>query len=375
MQSSDRPSLRRWVAARSLLPLLSAAAGLLLLSLLCLWLSGFGFPYLFRAPGRLDAVPAAGDLVSVPVSQLDTTFSYLGYQDAQGNAVVEERYCLYPLAGQYLVVRVTKDFVPLLERADNTEELIASGEIGSVLELNLGEVQGTVNQELPQEVYELLRNWLVSHQLDGNTLTDRLNGADLSAYPGAAEGDYSAYLDAVILPLMLETGYLGSRQAGTVRVLSILAVIPALLALLCLLSLALGFWRRPYRAACAAFGAAALQEDFAGADHFGSLALGSRLIWVRSGMTARWLETGSVIWAFPRSRRLEGGRKRWLLVLRTADGQEAVADLREESRVEQAAACLARRCGPLTLGYDSEKQKLYEKDLQGFLGRVRNGKL
>ncbi len=376
MKPSD---LKGWLRGGSRKLVIVLAVCALVLAAALLWIGGFGFRYLGKTPVSLDALSASeleGSYVTVAVPDLGSTFAYFGYQDESGNTVVDERFSLFLAGDQYLIVRVPAEFVPLLERYDSADELVESGQVGSLLEVNFGSLTGSVNSHVQEEVLGLLRSWLTTNYIDAETLTDELNGADLSAYAGAADGDYSAYLDAVILPYMMEAGYMGAKPAGTVKTTAALALVFLLIAAALLVTLPAGVWEKALRKAAKDFGWTALEEDFGAAQMFGSaLSIGSRFIWLRDKRIPRFLQTPDVIWAYPRSKRLEGGKKLWSLVLKTADGREEAVLLREEVLVEKAAAVLTALGNPLTLGYDEEKQKLYEKDLPGFVGRVRNGKL
>ena len=366
------------VRKRYLRFVLPAVAVLLLLAFLMLLFSSFGFRYLFGKPAALKdltlATAVEGTYLDVPVDELDDTFAYYGYEDEYGEAVVSERYALYMIDGKYLIVRVTKEYVPLLEKRDSADEMVTSGQIGSVLELNLGSFRGTLNK-VNEQARKTLENWITSHQIDAQTLTDRYTEADISGYAGAAEGDYSAYLNDVILPVQLESGYLGGHTAGAVKALSLLALIFLLLAILVIVSIFLGFWEKPYRAALRQYGKKHLAGDFDRAAILGEgLRIGEHFIWVSGKMFTRILAVKDVIWAYPRHRRLEGGKLRWSLVMKTVTGDEASVKLDSEASVNQAIGYIVNLGWPIAVGYDKEKEKLYKKDLAAFQGRARNGR-
>lgn len=370
--------MQMMVRKRYLRFLLPAIGALLVLALLMLLVSGFGFRYLLRKPVALSSLSAeelSGSYVTVPVEDLKDGYAVFGYQDSSGVTVANERYCIYPVEGKYLIVRITEDFLPLMAKLDSANDLIASGEVGSILEIDFGDITGTVNK-VEKKAREQLRGWITAHQIDAGTLTDKYMNADISAYPGAAEGDYSSYLDAVILPVQLESGYLGHHGAGMVKALSLISLLLILLAILLAVSIFVGLWEKPYRAAVRQYGKRPMGADFEGAALFGpALRIGERFIWVSGLMSTRVLPVKEVIWAYPRSRRLEGGKQTWLLVMKTTDGQEASVKLGAENMVEHAIACIASRGWPLAVGFDKERQKLYKKDLAAFQHRARNGTL
>ena len=363
------------VRKRYLRFLLPALALLLLLALLVLWISGFGFRYLLRRPAQLSEVPTEqlkGSYVTLPVTEAGEQFTYLGYQDAAGNPVITEEYTVCKLRGKYLMVRVTKKDLPVLDKYLNASEMVLSGELGSVLEANMGKLTGTVNKARPDAMKQL-RSWLTNHQIDGTVKKDLYNGMDVSAYPGAAEGKYDAYLDDVILPLELDVGCLGTRGSGTVKALTVIAALLALLALALIVSIFLGFWEKRMRAALRQHGKR-LTADYDTAEVLGAqLRIGQDFIWVFGPLNTRILETKDVIWAYPRSKRLEGGKQAWSLVMKTDWGSEAAAKLESEAAVEKAVAALRSRGFPMTVGFDKEKQKLFKKDLAAFKSKVRNG--
>ena len=357
--------------------LLPALGVLLLLAFLLLWVSGFGFRYFFRKPALLSEVPLSelkGSYVTLPVTEAGEQFTYLGYQDDDGNPVITEEYTVCQVGGKYLMVRVTKKDLPVLDKYLNAASLVQAGELGSVMEANMGKLTGTV-VKARSDALKQLRSWLTAHQLDAQVLKDMLSGADLSGYAGAAQGNFDAYLDEVILPLELDVGNLGVRSGGTVKFLSVLALILVLLALALIVSIFLGLWEKNMRSAVRQHGKR-LFADFESTEVFGpQLRMGRGFIWVFGTMFTRILDVKDIIWAYPRSKRLEGGKQRWSLVLKTDSGGEAVARLDSEATVEQAIGSLLNRGFPMTVGFDKEKQKLFEKDLQQFKAKVRNGSI
>ncbi len=365
------------VRKRYLRFLLPGMGVLLLLAFLLLWISGFGFRYFFKKPAKLSEVPVSelrGSYVTLSVTEAGDQFTYLGYQDSEGNPVITEEYTVCQVGGKYLMIRVTKKDLPVLNKYLNAAELVQSGEIGSVLEANMGTLTGTVVKARTDAVKQL-RSWLTAHQIDAHLLKDMLNGADISGYAGAAQGNFDAYLDDVILPLELDVGNLGVRSGGTVKLLSVVALLLILLALALIVSIFLGVWEKPMRAAIRQHGRR-LYGDFDMAEvHGAGLRMGRDFVWVFGTMFTRILEVKDIVWAYPRSKRLEGGKQAWSLVMKTGEGEEAATKLDSEAAVEQAIGSLLNRGFPMTVGYDKEKQKLYKKDLAAFRHRVRNGSL
>ena len=370
--------MRMTIRNRYLRFLLPVFIGLLLLALVALWVGGFGIRFQFGKPTPLkelspDELPGA--YVTLPVAESGESFTQRGYETADGQKVIAEQYCVCQVQGKYLTIKVSQKDLPKINKYMKAQESVQKGELGSILEVNLGDFTGTVNS-LDKAVNEQLRTWFVNHQIDAEERLDEMSGADISGYPGVENKDYTAYFDDVILPLELDVGYLGVRSAGFVKTMTTVAAVLVLLALALLATVFLGLWEKPTREAVRQYTQKLLSADYDGAAVFGPrLRIGREFLWVSGAMFTRILENKTVIWAYPRNRRLEGGRQKWGLVLKTDYGSEAVAWLDSEAEVEQAVACLRSRGNPLTAGFDKEKQKLYKKDLNAFRNRVRNGSL
>ena len=122
------------VRKRYLRFLLPAILLCLLLALLLLWISGFGFRYLLRKPAQLSELPLdglKGSYVTMPVTEAGEQFTYLGYQDSTGNPVITEEYTVCKLRGKYLMIRVTKKDLPVLDKYLHAAELVQSGKMAS----------------------------------------------------------------------------------------------------------------------------------------------------------------------------------------------------------------------------------------------------
>lgn len=367
------------VRRRYLRLLLPAGAAMLVIAAILLWIGGFGFPKLFAKPKNLAELRASewsGSYVTLPVEDVEHTYGYLGYQDDEGNAVASERFCLYEKDGKYLVIRLTEEFIPLMERYDDAEELVYSGEVGSLMEVDFGDLTGTINLRKNFEAVPLLRKWLLEHWIDAETMTDTLSGADLSGYAGAANGDFEEYLKEAVPGFVLETGYRGTQPLKRVRTTFWLAVLFVVLFLLLMAGIFAGLFEKPMREAKRVHGRERLEADFRDASLFGpALRIGRQFVWISGTLKTTILPAREFIWAYPRNRRMDGGGTRRSLVLKTVNGKEYSVRLTGEHDVERAIGTLAN-CGfPLVVGYDKEKQKLYSKDLPAFRGRAANGTL
>jgi hypothetical protein len=161
-----------------------------------------------------------------------------------------------------------------------------------------------------------------------------------------------------------------------VIILSVLALILLLAAIALIISLILGLWEKPLRAYIKKHGKSALREDYSTGTGFNkTLHVGSNYIWWFKGLTTAITDIHAVIWAYPRSRRLEGGRLTWYLVLKTEDKRELSVHLGDSSGVQAAIDLIKSKGYPLVTGYDKDKQKLYDNDIPTFKAKAKNGTL
>ncbi len=368
------------VRSRYLRLLIPAMLILLALAALLWAAGGSGCVYRFRQPQEADTLHLAdleGSYVTVPADTLAAqTFAFMGYTDEYEETIIEERFCYLIVEGKYLPVRVTKENVAELNKYEDGEKMVADGAIGSMMELKFAKLEGTVVSGTNSETRDMLTQWIANQNIktgrDGVT-TDKATGADLSQY--AETGDYSAYLNEVILPYRMTMGYWGSRTRAGAETLAVLSALCVILALLLLVSVFLGIWEKPYRQALRKWGRKELGADFAKGVRFGkrkNLLLGDRYIWWLRTFSSRVMPVEDVLWIYPRSRRLEGGKKDWSLGLRSEYEQWGVR-LGELSTVHRAMEALQAKGHPLAIGFDKDKQKLFEKDLTQFKAKVRNG--
>ena len=370
------------VRSRYLRLLIPAMLILLALAGIFWLLGGSGCVYRFRQPVAPDAVHLEnleGSYIAVPADTLAAqTFAFLGYTDENEETVVEERFAYLIIDGKYLTVRITKEDVAELNKYEDAEQMVADGAIGSMLELNFAELEGTVVSGTEPNARDMLIQWITGQNIktdrDGVT-TDTATGAELSQY--AETGDYTAYLNEVILPYRMTVGYWGGRTRAGADLLAVLAAVCLILVLLILVSVFLGVWEKPYRQALRKWGRKPLARDFAQGVRFGkrnNLLLGDKYIWWLRSFSSRVMPVQDILWVYPRSRRLEGGKKDWSLGLRSENEQWGVR-LGELSTVHRAMEAIRDKGYPLAMGFDKEKQKLFEKDLTQFKAKVKNGSI
>ncbi len=372
------------IRSRYLRLLIPAILLLLFLAGLCWFLGGKGCLYRFREPQSADSLRLnglEGSYVTVPADILASqSYAFMGYtttdEYGEENTVIEERFCYIIVEGKYLSVRVTEADVGELAKYDDGEQMVSSGAIGSLLELHFADLTGTVVAGEQEDTRSILEQWIVNQNIqtdaDGFT-TDTATGADLSRY--AETGDYTDYFNEVILPMHMTIGYWGDRTHGGASTLAALAAIFLILALLLLVSIPAGVWEKSYRQALQKWGKKRLREDFGKGKRFGrrgSLLVGETYVWWLRTFGSRVVPLEEVLWIYPRSRRLEGGKKDWSLGLRTETETWGVR-LGELSNVHRAIEEIQTRVHPVAVGYDKDKQKLFERDLPQFKAKVRNG--
>ena len=353
---------------------------LLALSALCWLLGGSGAVYRFRKPVGAEELrlnTLEGSYFTAPADTLAAqTFAFLGYTDQNDETVIEERFCYLIVEGKYLRVKVGKQDVAELEKYEDGQEMVSNGVIGSLLELQFADLSGTVVRGEDKDTRDILIQWITTKNIatDRQGVTkDTATGADLSRY--AETGDYTEYLNEVILPYHATIGYWGNHTKGAAETLALLALLFLLLAVLLLVSLFLGLWEKPYRAALRRWGKQELRQDFAAGRRFGrhrNLVLGDKYVWWLRTFSSKVMPVEEVLWVYPRSRRLEGGKKDWSMGLRSETENWSVR-MGELSEVHQAMEAIREKGHPLAVGFDKDKQKLFEKDLVQFKAKIRNG--
>jgi hypothetical protein len=272
--------------------------------------------------------------------------------DSEGNIVeYKARYCVYKTdAGDYLGICIrgktelinAAQYVSALE-AYSTEELA---------QFNMGTVEGTVGR-IEDYLYDMLRS---------------------AVQKSAGEGEEfdEAYLDAHVLPLVLENGYLGTMPRPWSWALTIIGLLLAASAVVYLCACLTGYWEKPRKALVSELGREAAEKTFDEGEDFGrKLRIGPERIFVAGKLVTDVVKTDEVIWTYGRSRRLEGGGNFWSLVIKTTEGGEFVAPVGDAGTAQAALEKIVSFGGPVVTGFDKDKQRLYERDLTGFIGRAR----
>ena len=362
---------------RVIIPILAV---LLLGAAALLTFTRFGFVYAFKKPVALSSISESelkGSYASVKVDELGDSFSYYGYTDDNEERVVLERYSVYLIGNKFMTVRATGDAVKALEDYDNTKSMIESGEIGSILEANIGTLTGTINDNLDSEVYNLLGKYIEDKYLTNTTSDDPIKNSIITSLniptDSDEEIDYSVYYKDLIIPLQLEAGYYGYYPSAQIVILSIISLVLLLVFAAIIITVVTGLWEKPLREFAAKYGKAELETDYKAATQYkNNLSIGHKFIWYFKGLKSGLIDIEKILWVYPRSRRLEGGKLTWYLVIKTEDNQEYSIHLDESSVVQAAIDTINTGTRLVSVGYDKEKQKLYDRDIATFKARVRN---
>ena len=340
--------------------LLPVAAVLLAACAILLGVTRFGIRYAFVTSLPIESIPAGeldGACAQVQTTQLEGTFARAGTitqaeADESGEEVdILERYCMVQLEdGKYIGVKISGRH---LDDVASFGSAVTELGMEQAKSLDFGLMRGTVG-EMPDELYELFCSWADQY----------IDGAD-----GTQE-----FYDANLYRLMLNVDYYGPFSQGTTIFITIVAAVLLALALALLISGFCGAWDRNIRRAMKEEGRDKLEAEFAAGETFGGrLCIGSEHIWCFSRFTTDIFKGSDVVWTYARSRRLEGGRLTWLIVMKTGDKREYSALLGDASNVQAAEEKLKSLVKPLCTGFDKEKQKLYDRDISTFKARVKNG--
>lgn len=339
---------------------LPVAAALLVLAFVLLLVTGFGIRYGLMTSIPVENIPGdelLGSCAQIRTAQIEGTFARSGHitqeeADEQGMDIdIIQRFCMVKLDdGTYLGVRIGGE-----EELYKVEKLAAAIEefgLEEATTMDFGVMRGTVN-EMPEELYTIFCSW-----------------ADEYASNDLAGKEY----EDVLRPLMLDVNYYGPFTQGLTIAITVIAIVLAVIALALLISSFTGLWDKPIRAEMKKVGKAKLEEEFKNAEAFaGRLYLGKEHIWCFQKIATDIFKTSDVIWAYARSRRLEGGKLTWYFVMKTIDKREYSVHLGEAATVKAAEDKLKAMVKPLCTGFDKEKQKLYEKDISTFRAKTKNG--
>lgn len=348
----------KWNYRRLVLPLI---LGLLLCCAALLLLTGFGIRYGFVTSLPVESIPAdqlKGACAQVGVTSLEGTFARIGSvyssdEEEETAPVGGTQFCMVKLNdGHYIAVRVSGEHTADVA---TFSQAVADMGIDQARTLSFPLIRGTVN-ELPDNLYALFCNWADQYLEDSD-------GSE-------------AFYEANLHKLILDGDYYGAFPQGTVIFLTILAGLLLALALALLVFALLGNFDRSVRAGVKAVGREALEKEFAEAESYaGKLVLGPEHTLLLHRFSSELFNTKDVLWAYARSRRLEGGKLSWFFVMKTADKREYSVCLGDAKLVQAAEERLKSLVSPLCTGFDKEKQALYDKDVNTFRARVKNGSI
>lgn len=347
-------ALKKKIRGVYLKTILPAAGAMLVLAAVLLAVTGFGAVKAFSEPVQLKSLSAGemnGKWAYVRISDLLGSFAAVAKtRDSAGNIdTYKERYCVFRTDnGDYVGVCIR-----------GTSELISAEQYVSALEAytteelsqyNMGSVTGTIGR-LDDNLYDILCSWVEQE---------------------SGEEHDSQFYSEHVLPLVLENGYLGTMPAVLTWILSIIAVLLAAAALVFLIAALTGYWEKPMRALIASEGIDAANVMFDDGESFGNkVRVGAERIFISDKLVTEIVKTDDVIWTYARSRRLDAGGTVWSLVIKTVHGEEYSAQTGDAGSVQAAIDRIVSFGGPVVTGFDKDKQRLYERDLTGFIGRAR----
>lgn len=354
---------------KTILPLITAV---ILLCGLMLYLSGFGFVFLFKDPVRLEEIPEKeleGSYAKIDINKIEGTYAWYGAEAEDGlEAEMYERYCVYVIdEDKYLGVRVTGEHLNEVQAMYDAFEILGEDK---AREMDFGTLSGTVKsyQEVNESLYKFLCEWVDDRGLTkASTIVDPYSTGDDELTP-----DQIAFFAEHVLPYILEVDYMGSHSSNVVNLMTAAAMILLLVALILVLTMAFGIWNRPVRKLVAAEGLEAVEKDYnAGTSICAAMHVGHTYTWLFKKVKTDVIKTADIIWAYPRSRRLEGGRLRWLIVLKTEDKREYGIVLNDKEKVLAAMEVIEAEGNLVTTGFDKKKQQLYDKDMSTFKSYIK----
>lgn len=354
---------------KTILPLI---IGFILLCGLMLCFSGFGFVFLFKNPVNIDEIPYReldDSYVKIDINKIEGTYAWYGAEGGEGQeAEMYERYCVYVVdEDKYLGVRITGKYLDKVQSMYDAFEELGEDKAG---EMNFGTLSGTVHkyQKVDESLYKFLCEWVKERVLEKpSPIADPYSVKEEEFTP-----DQLAYFAEHVLPYIMEVDYLGAHSRTVVCLASAAAAIFLLTALALALTMAFGVWSKPVRKLVAEQGLDAVEKDYAeGTNICAALHVGHNYTWWFKKAKTEVIKTSDIIWAYPRSRRLEGGRLRWLIVLKTEDKREYGIVLNDKEKVQAAMEAIEAEGHLVTTGFDKTKQELYNKSISAFKSYIK----
>ena len=342
----------------------------LLLCVLMLALSGFRFVDIFRNPAHLNDIAVEdlnGSYAFINVSDIEGTFARYGAVTAEGGTDVDivKRYCIFKLdEDKYMGIAIKGKRLADVDKLGNAIETFGETQART---MDFGTMTGTV-RPMNDELYDLFCGWAKEIILTEPSVIQ-------SPFTTGSEEDtpeQEQYYQEHILPLILQVDYMGAYSNTMVYVLFILGVLFLLAAVVLILTMVFGVWDKPVRKLAFDVDAKVLEKDFSEGKSVGNaIHIGHEYIWWFKRVKTDVIKTPNVIWAYPRSKRLEGGKFRWSIVLKTEDKREYSIVLGESEKVQEALEAIEAEGYLVGIGFDKQKQQLYDKDISTFKGRIK----
>ncbi|NLV49285.1 MAG: hypothetical protein GXY20_01165 [Clostridiales bacterium] len=341
---------------------------MLIVGVMLLALTDFGFVNLFKEAKHLsdlDTDDMMGAFAYADITEMLGDFAGVGeYDESTGKiSSYRERYCIFMSGDDFVAVNVRGK-----ANLTNVSQYVAALEEYSREELeglNIGSVYGTVG-EMDDEIYDYFCGWILNSFEDGSAPVESLD-----AIVQSESFDAELYVAQHATRYILNTGYYGSVSKGLMIVLTLFALLLVIAAAALAVVILSGALERPLRALKADIGTDRADEDYDSGREIGPVRISPKHVWIFGKLITDIVKTTDIVWAYARSRRLEGGRLYWMLVMKTADKKEYVAGMGDPKTVQEALHELEEKNQTLSIGFDKEKQRLYEKDIQGFIGRAR----
>lgn len=355
-----------------LLPLIAVC---LLLGALLLIISNFGFVYIFSEPKNIDEMAIEefdGSYAKIEINRIEGTYARYGSEAVEGQEVdIVERYCAYVVDGdKYIGIRIMGGHLDDVQAMYDAFEAFG---VNKAREMDFGYLSGTLNhyEKVDENLYAYLSAWVKDEVFpEISPIANPFKTEEDNATP-----EEVAYLSEHVLPYILEVDYMGEYTNNAIYIMTIIAALFFLAAVILVLSIVFGLWDRPAREFIASVGREAAEEHFAAGKSFGpSMHMGQEYIWWFKKVKTEILKICDVIWAYPRSKRLEGGKLRWSIILKTEDKREYNIVLKDKDFVQAALETIEAEGHFVATGFDRQKQQLYEKDVNEFKTFIKNKK-
>ncbi len=341
-------SMRRHSLAAVLPRLLLA---LVLAVVLLAFTAGSAFR-LMAGPDPLNVLgtqAAAGDYVSVDMSQIVTGYASLTNEKSDGSTnTIKTFYILKIGEGTYLSLCADGRYDKSLERATDQAYDYYRNNSGILNEMGLISGQLTA---MDDESLEMLTSWITQSKLEGFE----------------TEGAYTG----TILPLEMQLNRIGSLSVTWTWILFALGL-ACLIWFVVELSLALsGFYFRQVRQALG--NDANAIAEWQSAEAFGNARVGKDYIWYTRGPKSFVFPFNEVVWVYKQFDPRVLGRYKWPVSIFTSSRDYHELCVQEDRQREQLIQILRAHGGKFVAGYSQDNYDQFCNDFQAFCDRAAAG--